>query len=64
MSDFVLDGERNAIREMARAFANDKIAPHAIEWDTNKHFPVDVIRKALFWAWAESMSAMTLADPR
>ena len=45
MSDFALDGERTAIREMARAFADDKIAPHAIEWDTNKHFPVDVIRQ-------------------
>jgi alkylation response protein AidB-like acyl-CoA dehydrogenase len=46
MSDFALDDERTAIREMARAFADDKIAPHAIEWDTNKHFPVDVIRQA------------------
>jgi alkylation response protein AidB-like acyl-CoA dehydrogenase len=45
MSDFVLDDERTAIREMARAF-DDKIAPHAIEWDTTKHFPVDVIRQA------------------
>jgi hypothetical protein len=33
MSDFVLDDERTAIREMARTFADDKIAPHAIEWD-------------------------------
>jgi alkylation response protein AidB-like acyl-CoA dehydrogenase len=46
MSDFALDDERTAIREMARAFADDKIAPHAIEWDTNKHFAVDVIRQA------------------
>ena len=46
MSDFALDDERTAIREMARAFADDKIAPHAIEWDTNKHFPIDVIRQA------------------
>ena len=41
MSDFALDDERAALREMARAFAGDKVAPHAIEWDTIEHFPVD-----------------------
>jgi alkylation response protein AidB-like acyl-CoA dehydrogenase len=45
MADFALDEDRMAIREMARAFADDKIAPHALDWDANKHFPVDVIRQ-------------------
>jgi alkylation response protein AidB-like acyl-CoA dehydrogenase len=45
MADFALDEDRMAIREMARAFADDKIAPHALDWDANKHFPVDVIRR-------------------
>src|SRR5437660_24219 len=45
MAEFALDAERIAIRDMARAFANEKIAPHALEWDEKKHFPVDVIRQ-------------------
>jgi alkylation response protein AidB-like acyl-CoA dehydrogenase len=45
MSEFSLDADHVAIRDTARAFANDKIAPHAIEWDQNKHFPIDVIRE-------------------
>jgi alkylation response protein AidB-like acyl-CoA dehydrogenase len=31
---------------MARDFAAEKIAPHALRWDEDKHFPVDVIREA------------------
>jgi len=31
---------------MARAFAAEKIAPHALAWDEAKHFPVDVMREA------------------
>src|SRR3954452_20050038 len=45
MAEFALDAERIAIRDMARDFANEKIAPHALEWDEKKHFPVDVIRQ-------------------
>ena len=44
MPAFSLDDDRIAIRDMARAFADEKIAPHALEWDEKKHFPVDVIR--------------------
>ncbi len=43
---FQLDDERIAIRDMARAFAREKIAPHALEWDENRHFPLDVLRQA------------------
>jgi alkylation response protein AidB-like acyl-CoA dehydrogenase len=45
MSAFALDADQIAIRDMARAFSDDKIAPHALEWDEKKHFPVDVIRE-------------------
>jgi alkylation response protein AidB-like acyl-CoA dehydrogenase len=45
MPAFSLDDDRVAIRDMARAFANEKIAPHALEWDEKKRFPVDVIRE-------------------
>lgn len=43
--DFALSEEQQAIQEMARRFAADELAPHAAEWDENKHFPVDVIKK-------------------
>jgi alkylation response protein AidB-like acyl-CoA dehydrogenase len=42
---FGLTGEQEHIRDMARSFAAERIAPHALEWDANKHFPVDVIRE-------------------
>jgi alkylation response protein AidB-like acyl-CoA dehydrogenase len=45
MQEFALDADREIIREMARAFADEKIAPHALEWDQAKHFPIDVIRE-------------------
>ena len=43
---FALNEDQIAIRDMARAFAAEKIAPHALEWDETKHFPVDVMREA------------------
>jgi len=43
---FALNEDQIAIRDMARAFAAEKIAPHALEWDEKKHFPVDVMREA------------------
>ena len=44
--EFDLNEEQAAIQEMARAFATDEIAPFALEWDQEKHFPVEVLRKA------------------
>lgn len=38
--------EHAAIRDMARDFAQDRIAPHALDWDARKHFPIDVLREA------------------
>jgi alkylation response protein AidB-like acyl-CoA dehydrogenase len=43
---FALNEEQRAIREMATQFARDELAPKALEWDQEKHFPVDVFRKA------------------
>jgi alkylation response protein AidB-like acyl-CoA dehydrogenase len=43
---FDLSSDQIAIRDMARAFAADNLAPHAVEWDQAKHFPVDVMREA------------------
>ena len=43
---FELTEEQQALVEMVRDFASVAIAPHAIEWDQTKHFPVDVLREA------------------
>ncbi|WP_330252510.1 acyl-CoA dehydrogenase family protein [Nocardia sp. NBC_00565] len=43
---FVLDDDERAITEMARDFADEYLAPNALDWDEQKHFPVDVLRKA------------------
>ena len=43
---FALNAEQQAIAEMAREFAQQQLAPKAIEWDQEKHFPVDVLRTA------------------
>ncbi|QIS17997.1 acyl-CoA dehydrogenase family protein [Nocardia terpenica] len=43
---FVLDEDEKAIAATARSFADEMLAPHALEWDERKHFPVDVVRKA------------------
>ena len=43
---FALSDDHIAIRDMARDFADAQIAPHAIEWDEKKYFPVDVMRQA------------------
>jgi alkylation response protein AidB-like acyl-CoA dehydrogenase len=45
-SQFALNEHQRAIRDMARDFAAEEIAPHAIEWDQRKHFPADVIRRS------------------
>lgn len=42
----MLDEDQAQIREMALAFARERIAPHARDWDRDRHFPVDVIRAA------------------
>jgi alkylation response protein AidB-like acyl-CoA dehydrogenase len=41
---FTLSADQHAIVDMARAFANDHLAPNALKWDAEKHFPTDVIR--------------------
>lgn len=44
-SQFELNEDQRAIQEMAGAFAADRVAPYALDWDRNKHFPADVIRE-------------------
>jgi alkylation response protein AidB-like acyl-CoA dehydrogenase len=43
---FALDDDARVITETAAAFAAKRVAPHALDWDARKHFPVDVLRAA------------------
>lgn len=43
---FALTEDQIAVRDMAREFAAEKIAPFAQKWDEEKFFPVDVMREA------------------
>jgi alkylation response protein AidB-like acyl-CoA dehydrogenase len=44
--DFQPTEEQVAIRDMARQFAAEKLAPDAARWDEDKVFPVDALREA------------------
>src|SRR3954453_15907830 len=46
MTHFALTDDQIAVRDMAREFAAERIAPHALRWDEDKHFPVDAMREA------------------
>src|ERR1700686_125806 len=43
---FALDEDQVAVRDMARAFADQVFAPNALAWDEARHFPVAEMRKA------------------
>jgi alkylation response protein AidB-like acyl-CoA dehydrogenase len=42
---FALTDEQAALQETALTFAKERLAPFAVEWDENSHFPVDVIKE-------------------
>ena len=42
---FEMTADHQAIVEVSRQFADEFLAPNAVEWDRTKHFPADVIRK-------------------
>ena len=46
MNTFGLDDDERVIAETAAAFAEKRLAPNALEWDTSHHFPVDELREA------------------
>ena len=43
---FGMDDDDRVIAETAGAFAEKRLAPFALEWDSSKHFPTDVLREA------------------
>ncbi|MGN6523078.1 MAG: acyl-CoA dehydrogenase family protein [Actinomycetes bacterium] len=42
---FGLSEEHETFRKVVREFAEAEIAPHAMQWDREHHFPVDVVRQ-------------------
>ncbi|MGA5491072.1 acyl-CoA dehydrogenase family protein [Streptomyces pseudogriseolus] len=46
MNSTLLTEDQQALVETTLDFAQDHLAPHALDWDRDKHFPVDVVRKA------------------
>ena len=44
-NQYELNEDQLAIQDMARAFASDRVAPHALQWDRDKHFPVDILQE-------------------
>ena len=45
MTQFDLNEDQRAIQDMASAFAADRVAPHALEWDRKRELPLDVLRE-------------------
>ncbi|MBW2348472.1 MAG: acyl-CoA dehydrogenase family protein [Deltaproteobacteria bacterium] len=45
--DFALSDELQMLRDMARDFAAEKIAPHADEWDESHYFPYEEVIKPM-----------------
>lgn len=43
--DFHLSEEQEMIRETAREFAERELVPNASEWDQNRQFPVEAVKK-------------------
>ena len=44
--EFGLSEDQAAFVETARAFAQDRLAPHAAAWDEHRHFPREALREA------------------
>ena len=42
----VLTEEQESLLEVVRDFVGERIAPRALQWDAEKHFPVDVLAEA------------------
>jgi alkylation response protein AidB-like acyl-CoA dehydrogenase len=43
---FALTADHIAVRDMAKSFADERLAPNALHWDETEHFPADVLREA------------------
>ncbi len=43
---FALTSDHLAVRDMAKSFADERMAPYALKWDETEYFPVEVLREA------------------
>ena len=43
---FSLTPEQEAIQQLGVQFGRERIAPYALEWDQQRHFPIDVLQSA------------------
>ncbi|WP_053693605.1 acyl-CoA dehydrogenase family protein [Streptomyces sp. WM6372] len=46
MTTTLLTKDQLALAEVTLDFAQEQLAPHSLTWDQDKHFPVDVLRRA------------------
>ena len=46
MDQFALNADQIALQDMARRFANEKLAPGALKWDEEKALPIAELREA------------------
>ena len=57
LMDFALSEEQVAIRDMARDFGRERIAPHAQEWEAAGTIPREVLREAAGLGFAAMVRA-------
>ncbi|MCV7682801.1 acyl-CoA dehydrogenase family protein [Micrococcus luteus] len=43
---FLITDDQKALVDAVRDFTEQRVAPHALDWDAEKHFPVDVLAEA------------------
>ena len=66
--DFALNEEQQGFVATAHAFAQDRLAPYAAEWDANSHFAKDALRQAVrepsFWliSTGHALSLLTVSS--
>ena len=46
MLDEILTAEERAVVARARAFADERVAPHAAQWEWDRHYPLEAIKAA------------------
>src|SRR3982751_4780949 len=59
MLDEVLTSEERAVVAMAKAFAEEHVAPNAARWEWERHYPLETIRLAC----AAGLNTIELAKP-
>lgn len=42
---FALNQDQRSMRDMMLDFAAEKVEPHAVQWDQDRHLPMDVVRE-------------------